>query len=261
MASWPIPIHQITVGERFRKDIGDLDALAESMRYHGCVLSPILIDGAYQVINGERRLRAAQRLGWSHIEAQIIDLADPLSAELDENEQRKPFTVSERVAIARALEARFPERRGQRASPAAEHEGPDAGDKIAQLRNLPAAIPPPGTHKRDWIARRAGFDSGDSFHRAAQAVESGIPALVEALDRGEVSIAAAADVATLPAAEQAPVVAAGPKAIQAKAGEVRRFVPVPVLSPMVRPPWPGRRRSMGCSWMIRRRSPSSDGGG
>lgn len=54
-----IPIGQIKVGPRHRKDLGDLNALAEDIHDIG-LLCPILVTPDYQLIDGERRLRAVQ---------------------------------------------------------------------------------------------------------------------------------------------------------------------------------------------------------
>src|SRR2546428_10997325 len=46
-----------------------------------------------------RRLVACQTLGWQTIPATVVDLDDPLGADLDENLLRKDFTPSELYAI------------------------------------------------------------------------------------------------------------------------------------------------------------------
>jgi len=78
-----------------------------------------------------------------------------------------------------------------------------------------------GVETREIAAKAAGFNSVQEYRRAASVVDNGVPALVEAMDAGAVSISAAAAVATLPPAEQAAVVANGPAAVKAKAREVR----------------------------------------
>jgi hypothetical protein len=58
------PIDQIIVGPRFRKDLGDLASLAASIDELG-LLQPIVVRPDGILIAGERRLRAAQLLGWT----------------------------------------------------------------------------------------------------------------------------------------------------------------------------------------------------
>ena len=70
------------------------------------MLHPIIVTTDYALIVGRRRLEAHRHLGLAEIEARIIDLDDPLAAEVDENEQRKDYTISERVGIGKAREER-----------------------------------------------------------------------------------------------------------------------------------------------------------
>ena len=56
-------ISEIKVGKRFRKDMGDLDSLAASMDRLG-LLQDILVTSDYELIAGQRRFKAAKKLGW-----------------------------------------------------------------------------------------------------------------------------------------------------------------------------------------------------
>ena len=98
-----IPIDEIRVGKRHRKDMGDLVELAASMVELG-LLQPVVVTPDGELIAGERRLLAAQKLGWSKIPVTIVDLDAVVAGEFAENTVRKDFTLSEAVAIKRALE-------------------------------------------------------------------------------------------------------------------------------------------------------------
>lgn len=98
-----VRIDEIVVGERHRKDMGDIAKLAESIRTVG-LLHPIVITPDKRLIAGERRLAAAKLLGWMEIPTTVIDLRDMVLAERAENVDRKDFTPSEAVAIGIALE-------------------------------------------------------------------------------------------------------------------------------------------------------------
>ena len=98
-----LPLDQIRVGERHRKDMGDVAELAASMEELG-LLQDIGVRPDGVLIWGERRLRAAMRLGWTTIPAKVMDLDAIVRGEFAENTFRKPLTPSESVAIARALE-------------------------------------------------------------------------------------------------------------------------------------------------------------
>ena len=78
----------------FREE--DLAELAASIKEHG-VLQPVLLrplkgkSNQYQIVAGERRWRAAQKVGLKEIEAVISDIAeqDTLTVALVENVQRR----------------------------------------------------------------------------------------------------------------------------------------------------------------------------
>jgi ParB family transcriptional regulator, chromosome partitioning protein len=92
---------------RRRFDQEELEALASSVTLHG-VLQPILVtetfDG-YQLVAGERRLRAAQLAGLVHIPAVIRQLADrdQLELALVENLQRADLGPLEEAHAFRQL--------------------------------------------------------------------------------------------------------------------------------------------------------------
>lgn len=79
----------------------EIASLAESLKEHD-LLQPILvrrIGERYQLISGERRLRAATSVGWSTIPARIREADDRLVAELAivENLQRKDLNPIEKA--------------------------------------------------------------------------------------------------------------------------------------------------------------------
>ena len=58
-----VKIDDIKIKKRVRRDLGDLEALKESLRLYG-LLNPITLNSKYELIAGERRLEAAKSLGW-----------------------------------------------------------------------------------------------------------------------------------------------------------------------------------------------------
>ena len=79
----------------------ELASLAESLNEHS-ILQPILVrvvDGRYQLISGERRLRAAIKANWQTIPARIRTADDRLVSELAivENLQRKDLNAIEKA--------------------------------------------------------------------------------------------------------------------------------------------------------------------
>lgn len=101
-----IPIKDIKIKKRVRKDLGNLDDLKESLRYYG-LLNPITVNRKYELIAGERRLQAAKLLGWTNIQANIVEnLTDveELEMEIEENNQRKEFSDEELLEGYKRLE-------------------------------------------------------------------------------------------------------------------------------------------------------------
>ena len=83
-------------------DDAELDALAESIRQHG-VIQPMVVRRVgerFELISGERRLRAAIKAGWTQVPCQIRDADDRQVAELAivENVQRKDLNPLEKAA-------------------------------------------------------------------------------------------------------------------------------------------------------------------
>lgn len=92
-----IDIDKIVVGDRIRKDFGDLTDLTESIKKNG-LIHPIVINKSYELLAGERRLRVCKSLGWDRIEARMLDTESEeqdLAIEMDENNTRRNFTGSE----------------------------------------------------------------------------------------------------------------------------------------------------------------------
>jgi ParB-like chromosome segregation protein Spo0J len=100
-----IALREITIGPRFRQDLGDIAGLAASIQRLG-LLHPIIVSTDHELIVGRRRLAAHEHLGLETIEAWVVDLDDPMNAEIDENTQRKDYTISEWIAIGEAREER-----------------------------------------------------------------------------------------------------------------------------------------------------------
>ncbi|TDL79238.1 nucleoid occlusion protein [Peribacillus frigoritolerans] len=86
-----------------------IEELSLTIRTHG-IIQPIVVrqvDGRYEIIAGERRFRAVQKLGWEKIPAIVKDFNDTETASvaLIENLQREELSaIEEAVAYAKLLE-------------------------------------------------------------------------------------------------------------------------------------------------------------
>lgn len=92
-----IDIDKIVVGDRIRKDFGDIQELADNIKKNG-LLNPLTVNGDYKLLAGERRLKACKLLGWSQVDVRMVeseDEAQDIEIELSENNVRRNFTGSE----------------------------------------------------------------------------------------------------------------------------------------------------------------------
>jgi DNA modification methylase len=99
-----IPIGDIVIKERYRKDFGDIDALADNIKNVG-LLQPIVINNENnELIDGQRRIFAFKSLSKKEIPCFKVDLQKILLGEFSANHYRKDWTYSEMVSIKRAIE-------------------------------------------------------------------------------------------------------------------------------------------------------------
>lgn len=100
-----VPIKDIIVRKRIRRDMGDIEALSESLKRYGQI-SPIVISSRNVLIAGGRRLEAAKRLGWRTINALISENTSELKRlelEVEENIQRHDFNMEEVADATRKI--------------------------------------------------------------------------------------------------------------------------------------------------------------
>jgi ParB-like chromosome segregation protein Spo0J len=98
-----IPIKNIVINERYRKDFGDINALAENISQLG-LLQPVVITENNELIDGQRRILSYQNLGKTEIPCFKVNLEKIVLGEFSANHYRKDWTYSEIVAIKRAIE-------------------------------------------------------------------------------------------------------------------------------------------------------------
>ena len=89
----------------------EFDELVASIRRHG-ILQPVVArpaNGAYQIVAGERRFRAAQAAGLTTVPAVVRDISDreALEVALIENIRREDLNPMERARAYRRLGAEF----------------------------------------------------------------------------------------------------------------------------------------------------------
>ncbi|RCS47649.1 hypothetical protein DTL42_14095 [Bremerella cremea] len=175
MNTTSITISDIQIGERHRKELGDIGSLAHSISDDG-LLQPIGVTPDNRLVFGYRRLLACRdNLAWTEIPAVVIDIENLTHGEWIENTIRKDLTLSEMVAITDAL--RDFTRGGDRRSDQYRKNGSGVTKKEA--------------------CEIAGWKM-DKYDDAKKVVENAIDELVSAMDKGEVSPHAAAQLVEEP---------------------------------------------------------------
>ncbi len=179
----------------------EFSALVEDIRANGLRESIKLCGGS--IIDGRNRYRACIE---ADVEPRFENYggSDPIRYVVSLNLHRRHLTESQRAMVA-AVIANM------------EH----GGDRREQAANLPLD---PTPHQPAVTQAEAAelLNVSERTVRAARKVQNeGAPELVAAVQAGDVSVSAAADVATLPVEEQVEIVAAGSAAVVNAAKEIR----------------------------------------
>lgn len=167
-----ISINEIKVNDRIRKDFGGIEELANDIEQNG-LINPIVVTPDYQLIAGERRLRAHQYLGRKEVVVRVMEISDfehQLRLEISENEHRKEFTFSERVEWAKRLEDVERIKAKERMAGGKENNPEQSTGQV-----------------RDIVADQAGFGSGKTYDKAKFIVENATPEIIQQLDAGVIS--------------------------------------------------------------------------
>lgn len=164
-----VPLTDVLSIDRHRTDLGDIAGLATSMGKIG-LLQPIVVTPDMRLVAGERRLAAARSLGWTQIEAKVVDnLTDTgalLRAEADENTYRKALTPTEAESIARA--------RQEQLAPLAEQAKAQAikeRDGQGRAVSTGAKLTPVADRKTRQIAADGTGYSASTLHKVREVKE------------------------------------------------------------------------------------------
>jgi len=194
MSSTDLQVHPLVRDLFPPMDDTEFEALVADIAAHGQREPIVLYED--MILDGHHRYRACQRLG---IEPNFIAYMDddPVAFAVSLNLRRRHLDESQRAMVAAKL-AKLAH--GQRQS--------------GQL----AAVP---TQAEAATMLSVGERS---LRRAREVLDHGTPELAQAVERGDVSVSAAAEVASLPEPEQREVLAGGGKAVAAKAKALREEV-------------------------------------
>jgi hypothetical protein len=159
----------VVVGNRHRKDMGDIGELADSIAAVGLLHPPVLTEGLKLVV-GARRLEAVRKLGWDKVPCLLVadldELLFALRAEQDENTCRKDFDRLEAVSLGKSLMPLEKKNAAERKEQAA---GKPRGAKKARTVS-PGKFPEQNGQTRDRVGKVVGM-SGKTFERAEEVAD------------------------------------------------------------------------------------------
>ncbi len=187
-----LPVHPL--GELFPLVEGDdFEELVASIKAHG-LRDPITVQDG-MVLDGRNRQRACQAAGVRCDYQPLPAGQDPLTFVIDKNLTRRHLTNSQRAMVAAKL-ANLKDGQTKAGAPiGAPVSQQDAAEKLK-------------------VSRR-------SVQRATKVTNDAIPEVIHAVERGNVPVSTAAEIAELPQVEQRKVVAKGKPAINTKTKELR----------------------------------------
>ncbi|MDS2171834.1 ParB N-terminal domain-containing protein [Nesterenkonia sp. CL21] len=156
-------VSSIRVGARHRKDLGDIDALAESIDQHG-LLQTITIAPDGLLVCGRRRLEAIRRLHWRTVNPWVrqglSDRLGQLLSENDDNLLHKALTPLEAAGLYRELKEVLAEDAARRQEATRfKAPGPEAAGGVDGGGNFPAPSTPAGETRQQAAAMIPGAAS------------------------------------------------------------------------------------------------------
>lgn len=109
-----VKLDEISVGERFRTDLGDLEEMVASIKAKG-IIQPLSVDSNMVLLAGGRRYASAQLAGLPTVPVIVRDFIDEIDSreiELFENIYRKDFTWAERAALTQEIDKLYKNKHG-----------------------------------------------------------------------------------------------------------------------------------------------------
>jgi hypothetical protein len=192
-----------------------LHALAEDIRANGLVHPIILHDN--RVLDGRNRLKACEMAGVEPRFTVWQENGSPTAWVLSVNLHRRHLDESQRAMIAARAKEQF------------EAEAREAQRSLAGTRkDLGANLRQGRAPKSAERAARLVSVSGRSVELASKVIRNGDPELVDAVDRGDVAVSAAATVAGLPKEQQKKAVRE--KTVREAAKRMRAQKPLPLVA-------------------------------
>lgn len=203
----------------------EVQELADDIAKNGLRI-PIVIDADDKILDGRNRAAACAIAGVDPVYEPFIGSdEDKLAFVVSCNIHRRHLTTSQRASVAAKLMPIYEEQAAKRKKAT---EG-------RPQKNKPVENFPPVSTSDLWAADQERKDAGKARDKAGAAMNvsgkvvdmaakvhaKAVPEIVEAVERGEVAVSAAALVADLPVDKQKAIAAEGPKAVKQAAAKIR----------------------------------------
>lgn len=194
----------------------EVQELADDIAKNGLRI-PIVIDADDKILDGRNRAAACAIAGVEPVYEPFIGSdEDKLAFVVSCNIHRRHLTTSQRASVAAKLMPIYEEQAAKRQKATQPKKGQNVSSQV------PANLPEPAKGDSRDKAGAAMNVSGKVVDMAAKVHAKAVPEIVEAVDRGEVAVSAAALVADLPAERQKAIAAEGPKAVKQAAAQIRK---------------------------------------
>jgi len=165
--------------DRYRKDLGDIEALSKSIKNTRQIL-PIVVNRDLELIDGGRRLAACILLGIDVkcVYEDVVDIFEMRELELEANCHRKDYSPAEEVLAIRDLHRLKQAKYGE-----AQHGPGEGGHSIADTAKLIGRSKPTVLNAIEMAAMVEAFPqlAGATTKRQIQKAGKGLAKLAEAI--------------------------------------------------------------------------------
>lgn len=211
----------------------EVQELAEDIAKNGLRI-PIVIDADDKILDGRNRAAACAIAGVEPVYEPFVGSdEEKLAFVVSCNIHRRHLTTSQRASVAAKLLPIYEEQAAERAKATQAKPGKKVGKAVENL-------PQPSTSEL-WAAEQSRKESGKARDKAGAAMNvsgkavdmaakvhaKAVAEIIEAVDRGDLAVSAAALVADLPEDKQKEIAADGPKAVKQAAAKIRKEAPLP----------------------------------
>lgn len=200
----------------------EVQELADDIAKNGLRI-PIVIDADDKILDGRNRAAACAIAGVEPVYEPFIGSDEnKLAFVLSCNIHRRHLTTSQRASVAAKLMPIYEEQAAKRQKATQPKKGQNVLNQVKE--NLPE---PEGKGQSRDKAGAAMNVSGKAVDMAAKVHAKAVPEIIDAVDRGDLAVSAAALVADLPEDKQKEIAADGPKAVKQAAAKIRKEAPLP----------------------------------